>query len=41
MKTDMRVQIRCETHAVDTADRLLEMVERHRIGYVVFNNHRQ
>ncbi|MGI3168336.1 alpha-D-ribose 1-methylphosphonate 5-triphosphate diphosphatase [Pseudooceanicola sp. C21-150M6] len=37
--TDLRMQIRCETHTVDTADRLLEAVEHHRIDYVVFNNH--
>ncbi|MDP2495412.1 alpha-D-ribose 1-methylphosphonate 5-triphosphate diphosphatase [Shimia thalassica] len=37
--TDLRVQIRCETHTVDTADQLLAAVERHKIGYVVFNNH--
>ncbi|MBV6638214.1 MAG: alkylphosphonate utilization protein, partial [Mameliella sp.] len=37
--TDLRVQIRCETHTVDTADRLLAAVRRHRIDYVVFNNH--
>ncbi|WP_323769483.1 alpha-D-ribose 1-methylphosphonate 5-triphosphate diphosphatase [Antarctobacter sp.] len=37
--TDLRVQIRCETHTVDTADRLLAAVRRHRVDYVVFNNH--
>ncbi len=37
--TDLRVQLRCETHTVDTLDRLLETVEAHRVGYVVFNNH--
>lgn len=37
--TDLRVQIRCETHTVDTADRLLAAVLHHRIDYVVFNNH--
>ncbi len=39
MLTDLRVQIRCETHTVDTADRLLAAVRRHRIDYVIFNNH--
>lgn len=39
MLTDLRLQIRCETHMVDTGPRLLEAVHRHRIGYVVFNNH--
>ncbi len=36
---DLRVQIRCETHTVDTKDRLLAAVQAHRVGYVVFNNH--
>ncbi|SIO05221.1 alpha-D-ribose 1-methylphosphonate 5-triphosphate diphosphatase [Rhodovulum sp. ES.010] len=39
MLTDLRIQIRCETHMVDTGARLLEAIRRHRIGYVVFNNH--
>ncbi|ARE41583.1 Metal-dependent hydrolase involved in phosphonate metabolism [Rhodovulum sp. P5] len=39
MLTDLRIQIRCETHLVDTAARMLEAVRRHRIDYVVFNNH--
>ncbi len=39
MKTDLRIQIRCETHTVDTADRLIAAIKRHRVGYVVFNNH--
>ncbi|SFM68447.1 alpha-D-ribose 1-methylphosphonate 5-triphosphate diphosphatase [Shimia aestuarii] len=37
--TDLRIQIRCETHTVETADRLLDAVERHKVDYVVFNNH--
>lgn len=37
--TDLRVQIRCETHTVDTADALLDAVAAHGIDYVVFNNH--
>ncbi|MCP9482799.1 alpha-D-ribose 1-methylphosphonate 5-triphosphate diphosphatase [Shimia sp. CNT1-13L.2] len=37
--SDLRIQIRCETHTVDTAERLLSAVERHKIDYVVFNNH--
>ncbi len=36
---DLRVQIRCETHTVDTKERLLDAVRTHRVGYVVFNNH--
>lgn len=39
MLTDLRLQIRCETHMVDTGQRLLDAMRRHRIGYVVFNNH--
>ncbi|MEQ9694993.1 alpha-D-ribose 1-methylphosphonate 5-triphosphate diphosphatase [Shimia sp. SDUM112013] len=38
-QTDLRIQIRCETHTVDTAAQLLAAVERHNIDYVVFNNH--
>ncbi len=37
--TDLRVQIRCETHTADTADRLLAAVRRYQVDYVVFNNH--
>lgn len=37
--TDLRVQIRYETHEHDTADRLLDSVRRHGIDYIVFNNH--
>ncbi|MEY4697370.1 MAG: hypothetical protein RIT14_1798 [Pseudomonadota bacterium] len=37
--TDLRVQIRAETHLVDAAPRLVEAVERFGIGYVVFNDH--
>jgi len=37
--TDLRVQLRCETHMTDTADRLLAALRRHRVDYVVFNNH--
>lgn len=39
MGTDLRVQLRCETHLVDTADRMLAAIRRHAIDYVVFNNH--
>lgn len=39
MLTDLRLQLRCETHTVNTADRLLDAIERHGIGYVIFNNH--
>ena len=37
--TDLRVQIRCETHLLETGPRLLETVERHGVDYVIFNNH--
>ncbi|MGC9369583.1 MAG: alpha-D-ribose 1-methylphosphonate 5-triphosphate diphosphatase [Paracoccaceae bacterium] len=37
--TDLRVQIRCETHLVDSGPRLLAAIDRHGIDYVVFNNH--
>ncbi|WP_136637345.1 alpha-D-ribose 1-methylphosphonate 5-triphosphate diphosphatase [Pseudooceanicola onchidii] len=37
--TDLRLQIRCETHTVDTADRLLSAIETFGIDYVVFNDH--
>jgi len=37
--TDLRVQIRAETHLVDQVPRLIAAVERFRIGYVVFNDH--
>lgn len=36
---DLRVQIRYETHELDTADRLLAAVRRWGIDFVVFNNH--
>lgn len=37
--TDLRVQIRAETHLVEAAERLLATVERFGVGYVVFNDH--
>lgn len=39
MSTDLRVQIRCETHTVPTRDRLLGAIERYGVDYVIFNNH--
>ncbi|WP_299552303.1 alpha-D-ribose 1-methylphosphonate 5-triphosphate diphosphatase [uncultured Tateyamaria sp.] len=39
MQTDLRVQIRCETHTMDYQDRLLAAIRKHRIDYVIFNNH--
>jgi alpha-D-ribose 1-methylphosphonate 5-triphosphate diphosphatase len=37
--TDLRVQIRAETHLVEATDRLIAAVERHRVDFVVFNDH--
>jgi alpha-D-ribose 1-methylphosphonate 5-triphosphate diphosphatase len=39
LMTDLRLQLRIETHTVETADRLLAAVRRFGIDYVVFNNH--
>ena len=39
MLIDMRLQIRAETHLVDAGPQLIDAVRRHRIGYVVFNDH--
>ena len=36
---DLRLQIRYETFAIDTANALLDALQRHDVGYVVFNNH--
>lgn len=37
--TDLRVQIRAETHLVEAVPQLLAAVERHKVTYVVFNDH--
>ncbi len=37
--TDLRVQIRCETHTVETREHLLATIQKHSVDYVVFNNH--
>ncbi len=37
--TDLRVQIRAETHLVDDVHRLIAAVMAHGVGYVVFNDH--
>ena len=37
--TDMRVQIRAETHLVHETARLIAAVKRFGVGYVVFNDH--
>ncbi|MEL6451170.1 MAG: alpha-D-ribose 1-methylphosphonate 5-triphosphate diphosphatase [Pseudomonadota bacterium] len=39
MQTDLRVQIRCETHTMDTEMRLLAAIDAYGIDYVIFNNH--
>lgn len=39
MLSDLRIQIRCETHTVATLDRLLNAIETYGIDYVIFNNH--
>jgi len=36
---DLRLQLRLETHMPDTRERFLAAIERHKIDYVVFNNH--
>ncbi len=36
---DLRVQIRAETHLVDQETQLIDLVRRHKVGFVVFNNH--
>ncbi|WP_245840670.1 amidohydrolase family protein [Puniceibacterium sediminis] len=36
--SDLRVQIACETHTTDTADRLLAAVRRHSVDHVMFRN---
>lgn len=37
--TDLRIQLRAETHFTEGEDRLLAAVARHGIDYVVFNDH--
>ncbi len=39
MMTDLRVQIRAETHLVSETQRLIAVVRRFGVGYVVFNDH--
>lgn len=39
MLTDLRVQIRCETHTVGTRERLLTAIKKFGVDYVIFNNH--
>jgi alpha-D-ribose 1-methylphosphonate 5-triphosphate diphosphatase len=37
--TDLRIQLRCETHTIETEERLLATIRAHNIDYVVFNDH--
>ena len=37
--TDLRVQLRVETHMMDDFDRIGALIAEHGIGYVVFNDH--
>ncbi len=39
MLSDLRVQIRCETHTVGTRDRFIKAIKRFGVDYVIFNNH--
>ncbi len=38
-QTDLRLQIRAEVHMVEDSARMIDAVNRHRVGYVVFNDH--
>jgi alpha-D-ribose 1-methylphosphonate 5-triphosphate diphosphatase len=37
--TDMRLQLRVETHMIDTFEAMVALVAEHGIGYVVWNDH--
>ncbi len=37
--TDLHVQLRCETHTVDSQERLIDTVRAYDVDYVIFNNH--
>lgn len=39
LATDLRVQIRCETHTMDSEAALISAVRRYGVDYVIFNNH--
>ena len=39
MQTDLRIQLRCETHTMDTQARLVEAIGHYGVDYVIFNNH--
>ncbi|WP_417275480.1 alpha-D-ribose 1-methylphosphonate 5-triphosphate diphosphatase [Celeribacter halophilus] len=36
---DIRLQIRCETHMIDSRERLVAAIRRFGVDYVIFNNH--
>jgi alpha-D-ribose 1-methylphosphonate 5-triphosphate diphosphatase len=38
-RTNMRIQLRCETHTTDTYDDLIKCLNDFGIDYVIFNNH--
>lgn len=38
-QTDLRIQIRCETHTMDSRDQLVDAIRRFGVDYVVFNDH--
>lgn len=37
--TDLHVQLRCETHTVESQDRVIDVVRAYGVDYVIFNNH--
>ncbi|TNF22305.1 MAG: alpha-D-ribose 1-methylphosphonate 5-triphosphate diphosphatase [Rhodobacteraceae bacterium] len=39
LDTDLRVQLRVETHMIDAYPEILGLIDRHAIGYVAFNDH--
>lgn len=39
--TDLRLQMRLETHLIDAFDLALDLIDQHNIGYLVFNDHLQ
>ena len=39
MLTDLRVQLRVETHTIDTGARLIAAMDRFGVDYAIFNNH--
>ena len=37
--TDIRIQIRCETHTTDTYRKLIDFLKTYGVNYVIFNDH--